>query len=50
MVSLALRIGNAWQTGNVEVATALRKRLIVQRPSREFVCCQCGLTTAVTGG
>ena len=49
MVSLALRIGNVWQTVNVEVATALPKRLIVQRASRGLAHCQCGLSTGATG-
>lgn len=49
MVSLALRIGNVWQSVNTGVATALPKRLIVQRPSREPVRCQWGLSSEAIG-
>ena len=50
MVSLALRIGNMWQTVNTGFATALPKHLIVQRHSREVDHCQCCLSTGTTGG
>lgn len=49
MVSLALHIGNVWQTVNKVVTTTLPKRHVVQRPARGFKYCQWNLTTEVAG-